>query len=328
MPADSVSRFPVSVVVPVRDEAATIELLLDSLAAQVRPPEEIVVVDGGSRDQTPALVARRAAVDPRVRLVRTGDAFPGVGRNRGVEAARHDVIAFTDAGIRVDPRWLLELCRPMERDPTVGVVYGHLEPVTEGLFAECAALAYVPAPREIGGVRVRAPFIVCCLLRRAVWAGVGGFPPFRAGEDLMFMEAVARSGARVAYTPDAVVHWRLAPGWRATFRRFATYSRHNLRAGRARQWHLGTARLWLAGGIAVVLAVFHHPAWLAVPVLGLAARTGRTAWTKRSAFAFRGVFRPDRLLGLAALLVLLDCATWWGLVRWLGQDRPWRRVAA
>jgi glycosyltransferase involved in cell wall biosynthesis len=325
---DAVTRFPVSVVVPVRDEEATIGPLLDSLAVQVRAPDEIVVVDGGSRDQTPALVARRAAADPRVRLVRAEDAFPGVGRNLGVAAARHDVIAFTDAGIRVDPRWLLELCRPMEDRPAVDVVYGHLEPVTDSLFSECAALAYVPAPREVAGVRIRAPFIVCCLLRRAVWAGVGGFPPYRAGEDLIFMEAVARSGATIAYAPAAVVHWRLAPGWRATFRRFATYSRHNLRAGRARQWHVGTARLWLVGVAAVLLAVLHHPAWLVVLLGGLVARTLRTAWTKRSAFAFGGVFRADRLLGLAALLVLLDCATWWGVAQWLGHDRPWGRDPA
>jgi hypothetical protein len=61
---------------------------------------------------------------------------------------------------------------------------------------------------------------------------VGGFPPHRASEDLVFIEALIRGGHRVAYAPSAVVHWQTAPHAAATFRRFALYSQVNLEAGR------------------------------------------------------------------------------------------------
>ncbi len=311
----------VSVVVPVRDEAEAVSGLLDSLRAQSRAPSEIVVVDGGSRDRTLEIVARSAREDARIRLVRAQDAFPGVGRNLGVETAVHDVIAFSDAGIRLEPGWLEALCAPMEADPTVDVVYGHLDPVTDTFFRECAALAYVPAPAVRDGIRIRAPFLPSSLMRRAVWARVGGFPPFRAAEDLIFMEAVARGGFRIAYAPAAVAHWQIAPTWAATFHRFATYSRENLRAGRARYWHYGVARLYGIGLGCLVLAALQHPFWALGAPAGLVARTTRMAHRKRAAFAFHDVFRPKRLFCLAALLVLLDAATAWGAWLWLWRDR-------
>lgn len=72
----------VSVVVPVRNEEATIAELLDSLRAQTLPPAEIIIVDGGSTDAT-----LRTAEEHRVRgmplkILRLEQAFPGEGRQR------------------------------------------------------------------------------------------------------------------------------------------------------------------------------------------------------------------------------------------------------
>ena len=170
-------------------------------------------------------------------------------------------------------------------------------------------------------MRIRAPFLPSSLMRRGVWAQVGGFPPFRAGEDLIFMEAIERAGCRIAYAPDAVARWELAPTWRATFRRFASYSRHNLVAGRARQWHYGVTRLYGLAGACLGLAVLHDPLWALVPLAGVAARTGRIVYRKRDGFAFQDVFRPRRLAFVTALLLLLDAATAWGAIVWAWRDR-------
>jgi glycosyltransferase involved in cell wall biosynthesis len=311
----------VSVVVPVRDEEGTIAALLDSLLAQIRRPEEIVTVDGGSRDRTVEIIEEYARKDPRIRLVRTTGAFPGEGRNLGVQASCHDVIAFTDAGIRLDSRWLEKLCEPMERDPSVDVVYGHLEPITDTFFTECAALAYVAAPTQHAGTWIRAPFIVSSIMKRAVWERVGGFPPFRASEDLIFMDTIEQGNFKIAYAPGAVVYWRIASDWTGTFRRFASYSRHNLLAGRARYWHYGVARLYGAAAVFFALAVVHSPLWAMVPFVGLIWRALNIAYRKREAFAFRDVFRPKRLLYLTGLLVLIDAATVWGFCLWVWKDR-------
>lgn len=311
----------VSVIVPVRNEEATIAELLESLEKQSRPVTEIIIVDGGSTDGTIREAERYLVRGLPLKILRLERAFPGEGRNHGVSSAKTELIAFADAGVRVNPQWIEKLLEPMQRDPSVDVVYGHYEPVADSFFKECAALAYVAAPVDRGGRRIRAPFISSSLMRRAAWEAVEGFPPFRAAEDLIFMEAIEERAFKIAYEPEAVVHWQIPGDCAGTFRRFAEYSRHNLIAKRGRYWHRGVARLYGAGAIFLVLALVHSHVWALLPVVGLVARTVRIAYRKRRAFAFRDVFRPKRLLYVSGLLVLLDVATLWGVFVWAWRDR-------
>ena len=194
----------------------------------------------------------------------------------------------------------------------------------DSFFKECAALAYVPATTKRDEGRIRIPFIASSLMKRFVWEAVGGFPPFRAAEDLIFMEAIEKKKFKIAYMPEAVAYWQIPGDWTRTFWRFAKYSRHNLIAKRARYWHYGVARLYGAGAIFLALALVHSPAWALLPAVGLIGRTIRTAYRKRCAFAFRDVFRPKRLLYLLGLLVVMDAATAWGFCVWVWGDRLFR----
>ena len=130
-PAAAAPDVKVSLVVPVRNEAATIEELVDSIAGQTRPPDEVVIVDGGSLDGTAGRARAATHDDGTVRVIEAGPATPGRGRNVGIAAARHEWIALTDAGIRLDPRWLEELLAAAARNPSAGVVYGNYEPVID-----------------------------------------------------------------------------------------------------------------------------------------------------------------------------------------------------
>jgi cellulose synthase/poly-beta-1,6-N-acetylglucosamine synthase-like glycosyltransferase len=313
-------RLRVSVVIPVRNEEGTIGALLSSLLAQTRLPDEVVITDGGSTDRTVALIEEFAKAHP-VKLVRALRAYPGEGRNLGVLAASHDVVAFTDAGVTLDARWLEKLCEPMELDPSVDVMYGTYEPILDTFFKECAALAYVPAPVERDGSWIRGPSVVSTAMKKTVWSATGGFPPYRAAEDLIFMDTVAKGNFTMAYAPEAVVYWEIPGSWGGTFRRFVTYSRHNLIAGWGRHWHMGVARLYAVGLIFVIVGFLHSAWWVIALPAGLGARVLRTAARKRHAFAFRDVYRLPRLLYLAGLLLVLDLATAWGALVWAVRDR-------
>ena len=315
--------FSVSVVVPVRDEEQAIGVLLECLYQQTRWPEEVVIVDGGSTDRTPLVVQHYIAKGYPIRLIRTPHAYPGEGRNRGIREAEHAVIALTDAGVRPCLEWLERLCEPLERDPAIAVVYGTYEPLTRTYFDECAALAYVPARLGPERGNIRGPSIASTLIRKEVWAGVGGFPGYRASEDLIFIERVERRGFKTAYAPGAWCAWELARGWRGTFRRFAVYSYHNLVAGRGRYWHMGLMRQYLIALPFAFLAIAHHYLWWSVPVVGFGARVGRTMWRKRGQFSFENPLHPLRWLTVAVILVLLDTATWVGAAVWV-----WRRMAS
>jgi glycosyltransferase involved in cell wall biosynthesis len=308
----------VSLIVPLRDEQATVGLLLESIKAQRRPPDEVVVVDAGSKDETPALVEAFEAPIP-LRLVRAGELFPGLARNAGASVAAHPWLAFTDGGVRLAPAWLHELVAAAEAGDA-DVVFGSFDPVCDTFFRRCAALAYVPPPGASG---VRGPSVVSMAVRRDAFERAGGFPPFRAAEDLMFLERLLALPLRVAHAPAAIAHWEIAPDLRRTFRRFALYSEQNLRAGRGRYWHHGVLRHYLLVALVTAgLVAGGAGAWaLAAYPLWQVARAGRSAWHKRAAFAFRAL-DPRHVLGAAALLCALDAATLSGAIAWVRQGRP------
>jgi len=292
--------------------------LLESIAGQERPPDELVIVDAGSQDRTAALVSAHPIPVP-TRLVREKPLFPGVARNVGVDNATHPWLGFTDGGVRLEPTWLAEI-EAARVEASADVVFGSYEPVCDTFFRRCAAVAYVPARGPHG---IRGPFVASMALARDAFERAGRFPPFRAAEDLIFMERLCALPLRIAYAPRAVVRWQLAPDVARTFRRFASYSEHNLRAGRGRYWHRGvlrhyvliaflTAAAFLAGAGAWSLGVY--PLWQL-------ARAGRSAWQKRGAFDFNAI-DPRHVLGAAALLSVIDAATLAGAIRWWARGAP------
>jgi glycosyltransferase involved in cell wall biosynthesis len=306
------ARPRISLVVPVRDEEHGVADLLARIAAQARQPDEVIFVDGGSRDETVARLREAAARSSTIRIVEAGDATPGRGRNVGIDAATHEWIALTDAGNRLEPDWLERLVAVINRDPSVEVVYGNFEIVADTFFTRCAALVYPPVKVERPEGRIRAPFIASSLVRRDAWRKAGGFPDLRAAEDLIFMEELERRGCRIAWEPRATVWWELRPDFASTFRKFVLYSRHNVWAGRARYWHYGVARQYVVVLVFAALAALHSAWWLAGIALWLAARTFRSVWRRREGRGLLWALNPAQFVGVASILLTVDLATFVG----------------
>lgn len=112
----TLARLDVSVVIPVRDGAASLPALLESLDAQTlaRDRFEVVVVDNSSRDET-AQIAR----DMGARVVSEPIPNRSRARNAGVAAAASDFIAFTDADCVAEPGWLEALLACRGKDAMV-----------------------------------------------------------------------------------------------------------------------------------------------------------------------------------------------------------------
>lgn len=303
----------ISLVIPVRNEEESLARLVASVRRQTRRPEEVLLVDGGSTDRTVELARELAAGGgPEFRVVEAGEATPGRGRNVGAQAARNPWIAFTDAGISLDPEWLERLAEKVLEDSSIEVVYGSFEPAARTFFERCAAVAYVTPKAARDGVPMRGPSIASSLVRRDVWRRAGGFPDMRAAEDLIFMERVAALGARTAWAPRATVSWQLQPTLARTFRKFALYSKHNVWAGRQRFWHYGVARQYAVALAFVALAFAHSTWWLVVPALGLAARAARSILRHREGRPLVWALNPLQFLCVAAVIVTVDLATFAG----------------
>jgi GT2 family glycosyltransferase len=193
----------ISVVVPVRDGAASLERLLGSLAGQTLAADrfEVVVVDNGSRDDAPAAVARRAGAV----VVRVAWSNRGRARNRGVEAAAADVIAFTDGDCRAEPGWLAALLDCLDRAPVVaGQV--RLETGSPPSRVERLELLWRFAQEE--NVRDHGWAASANLgIRRDAFVAVGGFDPTyeHIGEDVDLCLRAGAAGHRLAYCPAAAI---------------------------------------------------------------------------------------------------------------------------
>src|SRR5947207_499564 len=108
----SEASLRVTVVVPARNAEATLGRALDAIASQrLDEPWETIVVDDGSSDGT-AGIAEGAPGD--VTVLRAGAAGPAAARNRGAEAARGEMLAFTDADCFPAPGWLAAGLRALE----------------------------------------------------------------------------------------------------------------------------------------------------------------------------------------------------------------------
>jgi len=286
--------------------------LILSIDRQTLAPDEVILVDGGSTDETVRLARKLTGGDGKYRIIEAGEATPGRGRNVGMAAARNEWIALTDAGIRLEPTWLECLVQAVERDPDLQLVYGNCEPVENSFFERCAALAYVSPAHETPSGRMRGPFIASSLLRRSVWRSVGGFPDLRAAEDLVFMERIKERGFKTGWAPSAVVWWQLRPTLVSTFQKFVLYSKHNVWAGRQWDWHYGVARAYLIALPFFLLALIHTTWWMTVPVSIALARVAKSIWRKREGKKLFPLLDPAQFAGVLVILGAIDLATFVG----------------
>jgi glycosyltransferase involved in cell wall biosynthesis len=316
----------VSVVVPVRDEEDSIRELLDSLLTQTRPPDEIVITDGGSIDATPQIIEEYIRNGAPVRLIRAGSALPGRGRNLGAAQASYEWLAFTDAGIRLENNWLEALVTKSREDESIDVVYGSWQPVTDTFFKQCAAIAYVPPPVSHNGIITRPRSIASTLLRREAWQAVNGFPEdLRSAEDLLFMDRLENAGYHFVFEPRAQVHWDLRPTLWSTFKKFVVYSRNNIRAGLFRQWQ-ATILFRYYGVLAILLAavLIFRPTLVWFPIAAwlflLVARAAVSI--RRNRLCYPATFPANLMRGamVMSLLAVLDAAAIIGSIQWLLLD--------
>jgi cellulose synthase/poly-beta-1,6-N-acetylglucosamine synthase-like glycosyltransferase len=232
-----------------------------------------------------------------------------VGRNAAVRAARHDLVACTDAGVEVESAWLERILRPFEDDPRVDVVAGFYRPVARTPFARAAGVVSAPALSEVNPERF-LPSTRSVAFRRAAWEKVGGFDEGLAhNEDTPFALALKAAGCRFAFAPDAVVGWSPRgdlPSFYRQHRRFGFGDGES----RVQGWFYGTiaAKYGLAAAL-LLLGVAFRPAWwmLAAGAALFAAQQAR-----------RGLGRIPALEALVLvpfLKVVYDAAYLTGYVR-------------
>jgi glycosyltransferase involved in cell wall biosynthesis len=207
-----VDRVRFSVIIPLHNKARYVRSTLDSVLAQTAVDFEVIVVDDGSTDEGPDIVA--AIADPRLRLVRQANAGVSVARNLGIALARGDWVAFLDADDWHHPRYLEHLQQAHERHPEADAVACRFVTFTDGEAVSPMAwqVPAGPAPVELitdlptRWMRGPTLFTGSVAVRRSLLQRMQPcFPPGESfGEDLDLWFRVAER------TPIALVHAPLA----------------------------------------------------------------------------------------------------------------------
>jgi glycosyltransferase involved in cell wall biosynthesis len=200
---------PVSVVVPMRDEAASLPGLLDGLAQQETLPAELIFVDTGSRDGSAERVrawwAGAGWTGASCRVIEEHGAYPGGGRNAGVRASSQPWVAFIDCGIVPESRWLQSLLECAGRGDAAGALGICSFEATDAWPRAFCALSY--------GVGTRRPILAASIFRRPVFDRAGLFDPaLRAGEDIEWLKRASGTGQTLPVCEAAQAVYRQFPG--------------------------------------------------------------------------------------------------------------------
>jgi glycosyltransferase involved in cell wall biosynthesis len=206
----------VSVIATVFNEIESIDRLLDSLAAQSRPPDEIVIVDGGSTDGTlERLQAYAAAYDaegpkgPALLVLHRPGANISEGRNRAIEAAVGPLIACTDAGVRLLEDWLETLTRPFSEGARVSSGFFVADP--RSVFETALGAVTLPDVSEIDAAGF-LPSSRSVAFEKDAWAEAGGYPEWLDYcEDLVFDFRLLAAAGPAAFVPEAAPRFRPRP---------------------------------------------------------------------------------------------------------------------
>lgn len=199
----------VSFIATVYNEELTIADLLQSLLSQSRLPDEILIADGGSSDNTLSVISNfqfrisNRRIEFKL-IVKNGNR--SVGRNEAIKKATGDIIACSDAGCILDKDWLRNIIGPFKTSK-VDVVAGYYKGKPKSIFQECL-IPYVLVMEDQVNSRKFLPASRSMAFRKSIWKKAGGFPEeFSNNEDYVFAKTLNKINANIVFEKNAIIYW-------------------------------------------------------------------------------------------------------------------------
>lgn len=221
----------VTVIIPAYNAESYIEETLDSVLAQSISNWEMIVIDDGSTDRTPEILAEYAKKDARIRLI-TNEANMGVAktRNRGLELFRGQYVAFLDS----DDYWeshMLEKMLARAGETGADIVYCSYSLVDESGKKVCNDFI-VPAETTFEESIIRSVITCSTVLITAELARNNRFPTDMYHEDIALWFRILRDGGRACGVTEVLAAYRQRKNSRSgdklisAVRRWPIYRKH------------------------------------------------------------------------------------------------------
>lgn len=203
-------RLRVSVVIPCFNYGAYLREAVDSVLAQTLQADELIIVDDGSTDDSPALaaaiVAEHSDAVPIRLIARENSGSPGATRNAGIAEAIGDAILCLDADDRLDPGFLEACVASLDANPGAAIAYGDFQ-----MFGEDNRL--ITPPQWDTRRELDVNFLgTASLFRCVAWEQAGGYDVELGYEDWDLWIGMVEQGWVGVKAPGALWHYRVHAG--------------------------------------------------------------------------------------------------------------------
>src|SRR4051794_32907918 len=191
----------VSALIPVQDGERHLSEAIESVLAQTRPVDEIVVVDNASSDRSAEIARSFGSI---VRLVEEPTPGVAIARNTAVAAAEGDYLAFLDHDDLWEPSKTELQLAAFEADRGLDFVSGHVVQFTEELDPEVEERLQIPTEPQPG------QHLEALLAPRSTWDRIGPWPRSATlGEGLVWFLRASDLGMQHLMLPDVVIRRRI-----------------------------------------------------------------------------------------------------------------------
>jgi glycosyltransferase involved in cell wall biosynthesis len=197
-----------SLICTVLNEEESIKNFLHSIISQTKNPDEVIIVDGGSSDNTVNLIEDIISdLKKTIKItVLTKKGNRSIGRNEAIKHAAGELILIVDAGCVVDKDWVKNITKPFE-DPKVDVVAGYYKGVAKNIFQKCLIPYVLVMPDRIDKKNF-LPASRSIAFRKSIWKKAGGFSEkLSHNEDYAFARQLKKIGAEIVFVENAIVYW-------------------------------------------------------------------------------------------------------------------------
>jgi glycosyltransferase involved in cell wall biosynthesis len=244
----------ISFICTVLNEEKTIASFLESLAKQTMKPDEVVIADGGSKDETVKIIESCRArlknldliVSQKVKLNRSE------GRNQAIQAASGEIIAASDIGCTLKENWLEEIFKPFKKNKKIEVVAGFYLPTGNSLLQKLAGELTSVTLKKINP-ETFLPSSRSIAFKKSAWSEVGEYPEdLNYCEDLVFALRLKKAGKIFAFSTKAIVFWPQKRSLLGMLRQFFNYSTGDGMAGKESPHFL---RLWFKSYFFCLIAI-------------------------------------------------------------------------
>ena len=209
----------------VYNEEKSIVSFLESIYRQTRRPDEVVIVDAESKDATQSIIQRFIKDHPQfaVKLfIKKGNR--SVGRNEAIRRSSHELIAATDAGCILDPRWLEHIIQPFEKNYTIDVVGGWYQPIIKIPWHASLSKVLNFKAEKIDSKNF-LPSSRSIAFKKNAWKKAGMYPEhLLTAEDTLFDLNLKKTGALFYFEPEAIAYWNLVNNYKSLYRMIRQYA--------------------------------------------------------------------------------------------------------